>query len=100
VPETKVVEIRGLTTENVVVPLVRFVLLEDGTATTVELQLNGARTVEDEVEHGIPGHERWVYPRDGLEFMERLPYVLHATHLWATPVFEMDAAEAMKGIDG
>jgi hypothetical protein len=40
-----------------------------------------------------------LFPHDGLAFMQRLPYLLHAAYLWATDVFEMDAAEALAGTE-
>ena len=94
----QVVEIRRLTEEAVEEPIARFVLLPDGSATIVELRANGQSTVEALLRAGVPGSDgTMLSPRAGLAYMQRLPYLLHATYLWATGVYEMDTAEALAG---
>jgi hypothetical protein len=94
----QVVDIRRLTEEAVDEPIARFVLLPDGSATVVELRANGQSTVEDLLREGVPGPDGTrLFPQAGLAYMQRLPYLLHATYLWATDVYEMDMAEALAG---
>lgn len=93
----QVVEIRRRTEEGVV-PIARFVLMPEGGARLVELHPNAQSMVEMLLQEGLPGGDgTLLFPQDGLAFMQRLPYLLHATYLWATDVFEMDAAEAFVG---
>ena len=94
-----VVEVRRLTDEAVEVPIARFVLTPAGEARLIELRPRGQSLVEMLLREGVPGPEgTQLFPQDGLAFMQRLPYLLHATYLWATEVFEMDAAEAFAGM--
>ena len=94
----KVVELQKLTTQGTVEPVARLVLVPDEGVRIVELSPNTMFLVEKLFEHGIPGPDGPLFPQDGLAFMQRLPYVLHATYLWATEVFEMDDAEALAGM--
>ena len=94
----QVVEIRRLTEEAVEEPIARFVLLPDGSATIVELCANGQSMVEPLLREGVPGPDGTrLFPQAGLAYMQRLPYLLHATYLWATDVYQMDMAEALAG---
>lgn len=98
--KVQVVEIRRLTAEEVVTPVARFVLMPDGRAHLVELRTNAQSLVESLLQEGVPGPDgALLFPQDGLAYMQRLPYLLHATYLWATEVFEMDAAEALAGME-
>jgi len=93
-----VVDIRRLTEDAVDEPIARFVLLPDGTATIVELRADGQSTVEALLRGGIPAPDgTMLFPRAGLAYMQRLPYLLHATYLWATEVYEMEMADALAG---
>ena len=94
----QVVEIRTLTEEAVEEPIARFVLQPDGSATLVELRANAQSTVEPLLREGVPGPDGTrLFPRAGLAYMQRLPYLLHATHLRATDVYELDADDAFAG---
>jgi hypothetical protein len=94
-----VVEIRELSEEGDVTPIGRFVLTLEGRAHFVELRPGAQSMVEMMLQEGVPGADgKFLFPQDGLAFMQRLPYLLHATYLWATEVFEMDAAEATAGM--
>jgi hypothetical protein len=54
--------------------------------------------VEALLRKGVPGTDgRILFPQNGMAYMQRLPYLLHATYLWATEVYEMDGAEALAG---
>ncbi|MEO8258894.1 MAG: hypothetical protein ABI868_16225 [Acidobacteriota bacterium] len=94
----QVVEIRTLTDEAVEEPVARFVLLPDGSARLVELRPDGQDMVEELLRGGVPGTDgKVLFPQNGMAYMQRLPYLLHATYLWATEVYEMDDAEALAG---
>jgi hypothetical protein len=98
VARLQVVEVRELTSQDRVLPLVRFVLMPTQEVRMIELHPESMAMIEELIEEGIPGPDgTLLFPRDGLAFMQRLPYILHATYLWATDVFEMDAAEALAG---
>jgi hypothetical protein len=98
--KVQVVEIRALAEEGVVESIARFVLMPAGEARIVELRPNAQGLVEMILQAGVPGPDgASLFPRDGLAFMQRLPYLLHATYLWATEVFAMDAAEALAGME-
>jgi len=99
VARVKVVELKELTAQDAVEPVARLVLVPGEGVRIVELSPNTMFLVEKLFEHGIPGPHGPLFPQDGLAFIQRLPYVLHATYLWATEVFEMDAAEALAGMD-
>jgi hypothetical protein len=95
-----VVEIRTLTDEVVVEPIARFVLMPAGEARLVELRPHAQSLVERLLHRGVPGADgTWLFPQDGLAFMQRLPYLLGGSRMWATDVFEMDAAEAFAGLE-
>jgi hypothetical protein len=97
----QVVDIRRLTDEGVDEAVARFVLMPDGSATIVELLPDGRSTVEPLLQAGIPGPDgRMLFPDAGLAYMKRLPYLLHATYLWATNLYEMDAGDALAGASG
>ncbi len=90
-----VVEIRELSEEGDVASIGRFVLTPEGRADFVELRPDARGMVEMLLQEGVPAADgRLLFPHDGLAFMQRLPYLLHATYLWATEVLEMDATEA------
>ena len=90
-----VVDIRELSEEGDVTSIGRFVLTPEGRADFVELRPEARGMVEMLLQEGVPGVDgRMLFPQDGLEFMQRLPYLLHATYLWATEVMEMDARDA------
>jgi hypothetical protein len=98
--KVQVVEIRTLNEDEVVTPIVRFVLKPEGRAHLVELSPNAQSMVAMLLGKGVPGPDgTMLFPQDGLAFMQRLPYLLHAAYLWATDVFEMDAAEALAGTE-
>jgi hypothetical protein len=93
-----VVDIRRLTDDGVDEAIARFVLMPDGSATIVELIPGGRSTVEALLQAGIPGPDgNMLFPQAGLAYMQRLPYLLHATYLWATKLYEMDVGDALAG---
>ena len=95
-----VVEIRELTDEVVEVPIARYVLTPAGEARFIELRSHAQSLVEMLLHRGVPGPDgTWLFPQDGLAFMQRLPYLLDGSRMWATDVFEMDAAEAFAGME-
>jgi hypothetical protein len=97
--QVQVSEIRRLTDNGVVEPVARFVLMPDGQARLVELRPAARSMIEELLREGVPGPDgTMLFAKDGPAFMQRLPYVLHATYLWATEVFEMDDGEAMTGM--
>lgn len=97
--QVKVVELRERSSDNTVVPLIRFVLTDEGIVRVVELATNALVLVEQPIQRGIPGRDRLLRLQDGIKFLERLPQLYSGTSLWATEVFEMEEDQALKGHD-
>ncbi len=93
---TKVVELKMLTADEVVVPQARFVLA-GGVVRTVLLDALAEEQIRELIERGVPSTGRILRPADGIEFLEVLPGRFVGSRLWATKLMDMDEAEAFRG---
>jgi hypothetical protein len=95
----KFVELHVVTREKEDVALARFVLGAEGPVRLVKLSPNCMNVVGDILEYGMPGYQRVYNLEDGLDFLEVLREVYHSERFYATPVAEMDEAEALRGYE-
>lgn len=85
-----VTELRRMTGDFAVVPVLRYLLEPDGRVTAVPLEDGSATFIDRIARDGIPGAGGLLYPRDGAAFIAGLSRAYSGSRLWATPPFEMD----------
>jgi hypothetical protein len=93
-----VVELKRRKPTAEVESLARFVLTAEGKVELVELAPGGMGLARELIKHGIPGPgDEMLEPSDGRRFLTYLREAFRGSRLWATPVFEMDLDEALRG---
>lgn len=85
-----VVELRRMTDDFTVVPVIRYLLLVDGSIEVAPLEPGSSTIIEQHAHDGIPGEGRLLFPGDGEAFLQGLPRAYSGSRLWATPPFVMD----------
>jgi hypothetical protein len=99
-PVVNTVELRGRSSSGTEERYARFVLLPDGSVVVVGLRRGGKDLAEELTRHGVPGPIDGMITRaDGLAFLNALREAFRGSRLWATPVVQMTAREALQSAE-
>lgn len=95
-PVVNTVELRGRSSSGAEERYARFVLLPNRNVVVVGLRPGGKDLAEELTRHGVPGPvDGMLTPADGLAFLNALREAFRGSRLWATPVMQMTASEAL-----